>query len=252
MDTARYFQSLTAECETLRDRVRTFIDGQHWATDGEWKESVLRSMLRRSAPESVTIGRGFVVTERQASSQIDVLAYDNSHPVLYRDGDLVFISPSACRAIIEVKSNVAGRAQLLKDAKKLARNAEFVRGSSGGAEVFVGYFAFQTEFRNFDQVLDVLEAAAEGQRQRLIDHVCIGDDMFAKFWRDEPNLAPHGDVYQHWHAYLLSRMAPGYFIHNAVLSMASDIATGGQDAWFPRDGKEATLVGSRHFIERAY
>ena len=52
MDLVRYFQSLTDECETLKDRVRHFVDDAHLPTDGEWKESVLRSMIKRSAPES--------------------------------------------------------------------------------------------------------------------------------------------------------------------------------------------------------
>ena len=124
MDLVQYFQSLTYECEVLKDRVRHLIDNAHWPTDGEWKESVLRSMIRRSAPESVTVGRGFVVHQEGCSSQIDVLIYDNSMPILYKDGDLVFITPSACRGIVEVKSNTTLPA-FRKAAVKLADNAEF-------------------------------------------------------------------------------------------------------------------------------
>lgn len=78
MNVENYFRSLSHECETLKNRVRYFVEDSHWPSDGEWKESVLRSMLKRSAPESVTVGRGFVVHEDGCSTQIDILIYDNS------------------------------------------------------------------------------------------------------------------------------------------------------------------------------
>ena len=52
-----YFISLSNELSSLKNRVRNFIQGEHWLTDGEWKESVLRSFLRRNLPKSVEIGR---------------------------------------------------------------------------------------------------------------------------------------------------------------------------------------------------
>src|SRR5579872_2090540 len=50
-----YFESLNDEMMGLRDRVRNFIKGQHWLTDGEWKESVLRSILRRNLPSHLAV-----------------------------------------------------------------------------------------------------------------------------------------------------------------------------------------------------
>ena len=63
MDTDKYFESLTDEILALKNRVRNFIHDSHWLTDGEWKESVLRSIIARSLPSSAKIGRGFIVTE---------------------------------------------------------------------------------------------------------------------------------------------------------------------------------------------
>ena len=125
MDIEEYFRSLTSECETLKQRVRYLIAGAHWPTDGEWKESVLRSMIRRSASQNVTVGRGFVVGRDSCSTQLDILIYDNSMPILYRDGDLVFVTPAACRGIIEVKTNVTVH-QFRSAARKLASNAQFI------------------------------------------------------------------------------------------------------------------------------
>jgi hypothetical protein len=111
MNTNQYFLSLTQELRGLQNRVRNFIDDAHWQTDGEWKESVLRYFLRRNLPRNVEIGRGFVVSPKGCSSQIDVLIYDSTKPILFRDGDLVFITPDAvCGAV--TAENVAYRAPL--------------------------------------------------------------------------------------------------------------------------------------------
>lgn len=99
-----YFRSLTAEVEALRDRVRQLIENRHWQTDGEWKESVIRQVLRRHLPASAQVGRGFVVTGRRTSHQIDVLVFDSAKPVLFRDADLAFVTPDAVLGAIEVKS----------------------------------------------------------------------------------------------------------------------------------------------------
>src|SRR5437867_11508345 len=99
-----YFQSLTAEVDALKDRVRYLIEDRHWQTDGEWKESVIRQVLRRHLPQSVSVSRGFVVTANATSRQIDVLIVDSSKPVLFRDGDLVFVTPDAVLGVLEVKS----------------------------------------------------------------------------------------------------------------------------------------------------
>ena len=50
MNIGNYFRALSKECEAYKDRVRHFINDAHWPTDGEWKESVLRNLIRRSAP----------------------------------------------------------------------------------------------------------------------------------------------------------------------------------------------------------
>jgi hypothetical protein len=126
METAAHYRSLSLEIEALKGRVRQLIQSHHWQTDGEWKETVLRSVLRRHLPPSIGVGRGFIVGERAPSTQIDVLLYDTTYPLLHQDGDLVFVVPDAVRAIIEVKATltpaIAGPAF-----QKLADNASLVR-----------------------------------------------------------------------------------------------------------------------------
>ena len=246
MDLEHYFQSLTNECETLKDRVRHFVNDAHWPTDGEWKESVLRSMLRRTAPESVTVGRGFVVHHDRCSTQIDVLVYDNSMPILYRDGDLVFVTPAACRGIVEVKSDTSIR-DFRTAAAKLADNAEFIRERSPDFHIFVGYFSYDVRPKSFAPFLDALNANASGKDQRLIDHVALGTNRLIKFWHYNPDVEQPRRRYECWHLYNLNRMAPGYFIHNLLLSVSKKLSAQREDAWFPRESKEAYIEGRQPF-----
>lgn len=250
MDLKRYFQSLTGECETLKNRVRHLVLDAHWPTDGEWKESVLRSMLKRSAPESVTIGRGFVVDHDRCSTQIDVLIYDNCMPILYRDGDLVFVTPSACRGIVEVKSNTT-LPQFRTTAARLADNAAFIRSRSFDFHIFVGLFAYDVRANNVRPFLQALNTAADGQDARVIDHVTLGASKLIKYWPLDPNEGGRRLGYDHWHLYNLDRMAPGYFIHNLLLSVSKKLNAQRENAWFPTDGKEARLDGRCKFVRAA-
>jgi hypothetical protein len=242
MNAEHYFRSVTSELETLKDRVRHFIDDGHWPTDGEWKESVLRSVVKRSAPGSITVGRGFIVHGAKASTQIDVLIYDNEYPVLYRDGDLVFITPDACRAIVEVKTT-ATPSRLDYCASQLADAAAMVRRASPGRRLFVGLFVYEDGRRRIHSVLDHLHNAAGGIEHRVINHVSLGPSTFAKFWEVQPG-QDSGPIYDTWHEYQLERMAPGYFIHNLLVDV-SPSRVRRDTTWFPETSKEARLLTSK-------
>lgn len=237
MDLPAYFESLSDELETLQNRVRLLIHDAHWPTDGEWKESVLRSVLRRSAPQSVTVGRGFVVEHGWCSSQIDVLLYDNTLPILYKDGDLVFITPSSCRAIVEVKTSVTAR-QFHEAAGKLASNSERIRRAAIGLPLFVGLFAYECD-GGTGGFLRRLQDVANGDALRVVDHAALGHSHFIKYW---PN-PPEGGIrrYDNWHLYRLDRMAPGYFVHNMLAESTRGKIARRENAWWPQQSKEIRL-----------
>ncbi|GLQ97626.1 DUF6602 domain-containing protein [Dyella mobilis] len=255
MQLKEYYQSLSVECYALKNRVRHFIDRKNWLTDGEWKESVLRSLISRSSPDSVKVGRGFVVSHDWASTQIDILLYDSSHPVLYRDGDLVFISPSACRGVIEVKTSVDATT-FAKACDKLADNAQNVRERKG-EEIFVGIFSYEASANDLDarKLLELAKSSANGDPLRIINHVSLGRSFFVRYWASEPNeihgperrVSSNGSrrragKYQSWHLYRLPDMAFGYFIHNALVSMASNLSIEEENVYFPLDGKETRCI----------
>lgn len=244
MNVPEYFESLTKELNALKNRVRNLIDDAHWPTEGGWKESVLRTALRRHLPGNIQVGHGFVVKREQASRQIDVLLYDTSYPVLHKDGDLVIITSDAVRGIIEVKSRitVGGMREAIE---KLADNSAFIlEGRREGDRIpdafFVGLFAYDSDARDASGavVLQHLRNAANGDRRRVVNHVSLGPTFFVRYWPRDPYDRAGVGAYSKWHYYRLQGKAPGYFINNVVSSVAQDSVSTNESLWFPREGKE--------------
>lgn len=107
-------ESITEELTVIKNRVRNIIGNSHWGEDGRYKEAVLSKVLKNYIPNNVSIGTGFIVSSPsvfqtgniEVSDQIDILIYDNTIPVVFREGDFVIVTPDAVKAIIEVKSEV--------------------------------------------------------------------------------------------------------------------------------------------------
>jgi hypothetical protein len=86
-----YHESITSELDAVKNRIRNLV--RHWPTDGEWREAALRTVLRRHLPDSSLVGRGFIVTRNHSSTQVDLFVLKSGKPTLFRDGDLVVITP---------------------------------------------------------------------------------------------------------------------------------------------------------------
>ncbi len=59
-DLLAYRESISHELEIEKDRVRRLIGSDHWLTDGEHKEILLRTILHKYLPDTVRVGTGFV------------------------------------------------------------------------------------------------------------------------------------------------------------------------------------------------
>lgn len=242
MNVENYFKSITLELNGLRDRVRNFIDDSHWLTDGEWKESVLRSFLNKNIAQSLTVGRGFIVTPSGPTTQIDVLIYDVDSPVLFRDGDLVFISPEAVRGIIEVKTNIE-MSGLKLSLKKLRDIGEKI--NRGPRRSLFGLFAYESEIASNDRALTQLRSVCT-YPYGITDILCLGASNFIKFWHHNP--IRRNEKYEKWHSYKLENMAYGYFIHNILVDLSPKIIE--DYLWFPENGKEISKDGEISPIHR--
>lgn len=238
MDLETHFRSVTSELRALQDRVRHFIAEKHWVTDGEWKESVLKSFLRRNLPETVKVGRGFVVHPEFTSTQIDLLIYDATKPVLFRDGDLVFVTPGAVRAIIEVKTRVT-MGSLRRALSKLAVLSAGLRQVCF-TKKFIGLFVYDSVRGSDKAVLEALRDSAGHDTSRTVDIVSIGQSRFFRWWQNPPNSRA---VYQRWHSYYVEDKAPAYFLHNVIEAACGDAVKLNPALWFPPESKEASKTG---------
>lgn len=246
MNMIPYFKSISEELSSLKLRIRNLMTDPHWVTDGEWKESVLRNMLRRYLPETIKVGRGFIYSQGTCSSQIDVLLYDTSYPILFKDGDLVFITPDAVRGIIEVKSNV--NYQTLSAAfDKLTLNAKLVNevNFEGSKPCFTGLFSYETDVSGSARILELLKDKCSGNVSKTITHVCLGSSIFLRFW----SISPEGGN-NVWHSYTLEDLAPAYFITNVLESISPTSVTSNGSVWFPLNTKETRKTGSIKLLDR--
>src|SRR5207248_1371106 len=152
---------------------------------------------------------------KSVSQQIDVLVYDSSKPILFKDGDLVFLASDATRAIIEVKAAIRSQSKLLEAVEKLARKAEFLYEQTPGDQFriqppFVGLFSYewweksdrQPPIQKVNEVLDALHKAANGKNNRnphtrIVNHVTLGPSFFVRYWEREP-ASDRGANYCRW------------------------------------------------------
>lgn len=120
----RYQQSIATEFAALKNRVRFFIENNHWGEDGRYKEIILMNFLRRVLPENVAVGTGFVKNQgNQITDQIDIIIYRRNDPRLFSEGDFVILMPDSVLGIIEVKSKVTP--QILCKRKRYDRDYTF-------------------------------------------------------------------------------------------------------------------------------
>lgn len=239
MDALAHFRSLAAEITALKDRVQNLIGNAHWLSVGESKESVLRSILRRHLPSSLQVGSGFVISEDGQSKQIDVLIYDETGPLLFRDGDLVIVTPDVVRAVIEVKTRIRP-GDLEEVLAKVDATARLLRRPPKEPAPFFGVFSYEDEPLDPALLLQTLRRVNGGFGNYPIHCISIGLRQFVRFWEFPPT--GNRRAYSRWHCYDLDEIAQAYFVHNVVDHLFPASVVLNNSIWYPVDGKESRLV----------
>ncbi|WP_408006430.1 DUF6602 domain-containing protein [Pseudalkalibacillus sp. A8] len=228
MNHIKFFESINIELISLKDKVRNLLNNVHWLTDGELKESILRNIIRRHMPKNIEVGRGFIMNDNNCSNQIDILLFDKSYPILFRDGDLVFVTPDAVKGIVEVKTT-ASSGNVLKAFRNLTYNTQFVQSTN----CFIGFFAYESEL-NSQSVLNHLHNFAEEDRQKVINHICIGPNDFYKFWDSDPS--NNQNEFNRWNYYTFPEdIAPAFFINNMLDWCSNGKVSNNSSIWFRID-----------------
>ena len=234
-DYGKYHLSVTDELYSLKDRIRNLVS--HWATDGESKEVALRSVLRRHLPESVIVGRGFVVGPDTSSTQVDVLVVHASKPTLFKDGDLLIVTPDAVVAAIEVKTKLRTENEFKDAIEKLTAIEEMCRDITGRDSVWTGLFVFEGDITQQESILRACSSSYKSIK-RPINCITSGRQVFIRHWirGADVNSRERGPV---WHSYELPDVAPSYFVGNLVDWISAVDNSTASFAWFPvLGGKE--------------
>jgi hypothetical protein len=241
-DFIRYHESIAGELAAVKDRVRNLI--QHWPSDGEWKEAILRTVLTRHLPDGTFIGSGFIVGRDHSSTQIDLLILKQFKPMLFRDGDFAIVAPEAPAVIVEVKSGLRGPAAWNETLLKLATNGQICKAVANN-EPWFGLFVYDGGEAQADNILDAV-CLAQRETQTAINCVCVGGSLFVRYWpvgQVEPGDDHECRNREYWRAYNLDQLAPSYFISNLIDSVCKLDRAETDYVWFAHErGKRHNLI----------
>lgn len=213
-DYLNYRRSISCELLAVKDRVRNFVS--HWPEDGRYKEVILKRTLQNHLPPTVNVGTGFIIGDsdqdshlEQVSSQIDIIVYDISIPLLFQIDDFVIVPKEAVLGIIEVKTKL--RVEDVNDVIEKAHiNGELV----GRQGVFNGIFSFEEdEAIGISRHLPPSAMTALETHTGYVNNICLGKNLFVKFW--ERNTITRNPK-RHYSFYYIYGLAFGYFISNLV------------------------------------
>jgi hypothetical protein len=228
-DIVEFHKSIGNELNAVKDRVRNLIKDANWAEEGRYKEAVLRNVIRRFLPKNLDIGTGFILKDKkEISKQIDIIIYDNTYPVLFREGDFVITSPESVKAIIEVKTklylskNPSVEEVLCKatcNEKLLNENRKGNNKKGNNKKIFNGIFVYDQTGSKWFRVGDgrlknVNNRLEEALRKSggIVNHICIGNNIFIKFWY------PGEEKENVYTIYRIKNLAFAYFISNLIKS----------------------------------
>ncbi len=231
----KYWESINSSLESTKDRVRNLIGGRHWLTEGTYKEIILKKTLERHLPEDLSICTGFVCNKDKISSQIDLLIIDKSAYTLFKEGDLVIVTPSAVRAIIEVKTRLESMSKIDKALAKLSKNVKLCNQtlSNKRTSLWSGLFVYESD----DKIKDVLLSLNNSwnEHEGYINCVAYGSNEFVRYWFDYDGQHEH-----RWVSYNLANLAAGYFVGNMIADLTPNLGWEDGEILFPIEGTKET------------
>ena len=236
IDPIDFHKSIATELNSVKNRVRNLIGNAHWGEEGRYKEAVLRSIIRRFLPANYSLGTGFVLKKRGASKiskQIDIIVYDNTYPILFREGDFIITTPENVKGIIEVKTRL-NLSTLHDIILKASNNGKLLRHNT-----FNGIFFFEGRTNGRYNICDRFRHVLE-ERGGIVNHICIGKNVFCKYWHHSPLEDSNQRFYRF---YRMENLAVSYFISNLIISVCNMQMIERSWFYFPiPEGKEARRI----------
>lgn len=135
-----YNCSLADELNIKSNKISLLVS--HNQTVGNYRELLLRDLLKKHLPSKFSIATGFI---QGFSRQLDIIIYDSQNfPIIFNEGDLVVIQQEAVRGVIEVKTTLD--ATSLFETLEMFHEISLPGFRSTKLPIFTGVFAFDTDY----------------------------------------------------------------------------------------------------------
>ena len=175
-----FHESFGKEIELKQNRVRDLIGNIHWLEDGNYKERLIRDLLRNNVPSKYIIKSGFIIFQHGViSTQIDILILKTSARILFMDNDFVVVTPECVSGVIEVKTSLDGT-KMKQAVTKLNEIGKNFYEYSEKQDVFFGLYcinfkeSLDTLKRNYIEGFDILKSIDKENRKCYVSTVVLG------------------------------------------------------------------------------
>lgn len=141
-----YFKSIAEELRIKSNKISLLVS--HGQTVGNYREVLLRDLIKKHLPEKFGIGTGFI---QGLANQLDIIIFDaHNYAPLFREGDLIVVTQEAVRAIIEVKTTLT--TTTLVESLEMFHKISLPGYKSTLLPIFKGIFTFDSKFKNTSSI----------------------------------------------------------------------------------------------------
>ncbi len=141
VNSKEYYGTFAQELELKSKQIGLLIS--HGQTAGNYRELILRNLLRKYLPKKFSIATGFI---EGIPRQFDIIIFDSfNFPPVFSEGELVVARRDSIRAIIEVKTNLDSTK--LDESLELFHDISFPGKFRPRLPIFKGVYSFRTEYK---------------------------------------------------------------------------------------------------------
>jgi hypothetical protein len=146
-----YYCSLADEIKVKSDKISLLVS--HGQTVGNYREYILREMLRKYIPKKFSVSTGFI---EGIPKQIDIIIYDSqNHTPTFIEGELAVVKKESVRAIIEVKTDLI--TAKLKEGLDFFYDISYPGIFKPDLPIFRGVFAFETTYTDANSIANYIK-----------------------------------------------------------------------------------------------
>ncbi|WP_214777996.1 DUF6602 domain-containing protein [Exiguobacterium sp. s22] len=235
-----YQETISQEFKAYQNKVRNLIGKKHYGADGNYKEIILINFLKKIVPLNLSVGTGFVksstidnLNNNAISTQIDVIIYNNSYPVYFKEGDFVIVPPESVKGVIEVKTSqtISVLANTINKSNSIQKIISH--------EIFNGIFVYDTK-SDFYSPTEKLESSMKLslKSNSSVNHIVINENK--SFAQNGIFIKKSDDIYS---CYDLGNISVGYFFSNLLEYVSDKVAPSMKSHMYPiMNGKTSKMI----------